>query len=49
MDDETKGAERNEHLRDIGRAVFGLGAIITWLCTIGYAVAGARKLLRRSD
>jgi hypothetical protein len=29
----------------IGRTVFGIGAIITWLCTIGFAVSGARKLL----
>lgn len=29
----------------IGRAAFGLGAIITWLCTAAYAVSGARKLL----
>jgi hypothetical protein len=28
----------------IGRTVFGLGAIIVWLCTIGFAVSGARKL-----
>ena len=26
------------------RAAFGVGAIICWLCTIGYAVSGLRKL-----
>jgi hypothetical protein len=31
----------------IGRAAFGIGAIISWLCTIGFAVVGARKLLGR--
>lgn len=31
----------------IGRTVFGIGAIITWLGTIGFAVFGARKLLGR--
>lgn len=30
----------------IGRIVFGFGAIICWLGTIAFAVAGARKLLR---
>ena len=29
----------------IGRTAFGIGAIIIWLCTIGFAVSGARKLL----
>jgi hypothetical protein len=32
----------------IGRTVFGIRAIITWLCTIAFAVFGARKLLGRS-
>lgn len=31
----------------IARIAFGIGAIIIWLATIGFAVAGARKLLRR--
>lgn len=31
----------------IGRIAFGIGAIIAWLCTLAYAVSGARKLLRR--
>ncbi len=31
----------------IGRAMFGIGAIITWLCTIAFAVSGARKLFGR--
>lgn len=29
------------------RAMFGFGALICWLGTIGFAVAGARKLMRR--
>jgi hypothetical protein len=32
----------------IGRALFGLSAIALWLCTLGLAVAGARKIMRRS-
>jgi hypothetical protein len=31
-----------------GRIVFGIGAIIVWLCTIAYAVSGARKLRGRT-
>ncbi|MGH8836214.1 MAG: hypothetical protein ACRDWG_14635, partial [Actinomycetes bacterium] len=27
-----------------GRIVFGIGAVIVWLCTLAYAVSGARKL-----
>ncbi len=30
----------------IARIAFGLGALICWLATIGFAVSGARKLLR---
>jgi hypothetical protein len=30
------------------RIMFGLGALICWLATIGYAVSGARKLLADS-
>ena len=30
----------------VGRIAFGIGAIICWLATIGYAVAGLRKLRR---
>jgi hypothetical protein len=33
----------------IGRAAFGVGALITWLATIAFAVSGARKLFRRSQ
>lgn len=29
----------------IARAMFGIGAIVVWLATIGFAVSGARKLL----
>ena len=29
----------------IGRTVFGIGAIMMWLATIGFVVSGARKLL----
>lgn len=29
----------------LARIMFGVGALICWLATIGYAVAGARKLL----
>jgi len=32
----------------IGRAAFGLGAVITWLCLIAVAVSGWRKLLDRN-
>jgi hypothetical protein len=31
-----------------GRIVFGIGAVILWLCTVAYAVAGARKLMGRA-
>jgi hypothetical protein len=31
----------------IGRAMFGLSAIVLWLCTIGMAVSGISKLIRR--
>jgi hypothetical protein len=31
----------------VGRIGFGIGAIITWLCTVAVAVAGARKLFPR--
>ena len=31
----------------VGRLAFGIGAIITWLCTIAVAVVGARKLFPR--
>ncbi len=31
----------------IGRTAFGIGALITWLGTIAFAVAGARKLFSR--
>ncbi len=30
----------------IGRIAFGIGAGIVWLCTIGFAVQGWRKLVR---
>jgi hypothetical protein len=33
----------------IGRTAFGIGALITWLGTIAFAVSGARKLFRRSQ
>ena len=33
----------------IGRTVFGIGALITWLATIAFTVSGARKLFRRSQ
>ena len=29
----------------IGRIAFGIGAVILWLCLIGFAVSGARKLI----
>jgi hypothetical protein len=29
-----------------GRIAFGIGAVIVWLSLIGYAVSGARKLLK---
>jgi hypothetical protein len=32
----------------IGRIAFGIGAVITWLCTIGFAVAGWRRLVQRA-
>jgi hypothetical protein len=31
----------------IGRTAFGIGAVIAWLATIAFAVAGARRLRRR--
>ena len=31
----------------LARFMFGFGALICWLATIGYAVQGGRKLLRR--
>jgi len=31
----------------IGRTVFGIGAVLTWLCLIALAVGGARKLFKR--
>jgi hypothetical protein len=31
----------------IGRTAFGIGAILTWLATIAFAVSGARKLRAR--
>ena len=31
----------------IARAMFGFGAVICWLATIGFAVSGARKLRGR--
>jgi len=31
----------------IGRIAFGIGAVILWLCLIGIAVSGARKLIGR--
>jgi hypothetical protein len=33
----------------VGRIVFGIGAALTWLCTIAMAVSGARKLFARSQ
>jgi len=30
----------------IGRIAFGIGALIAWLATIRFAIAGARKLIR---
>jgi hypothetical protein len=32
----------------LARIMFGFGALICWLATIGYAVQGGRKLMRRS-
>jgi hypothetical protein len=32
----------------VGRTAFGIGAVIIWLCTVGFAVSGARKLLGQS-
>lgn len=31
----------------IGRITFGIGAVIVWLCTIAFVVAGARKFFGR--
>jgi len=33
----------------VGRALFGFGAIICWLCTLAVAVAGARRLFKRDQ
>jgi hypothetical protein len=38
---------RRRDQASIGRVVFGIGAIVTWLATIAFAVVGARKLVRR--
>jgi hypothetical protein len=32
----------------VGRAAFGVGAVIVWVCTITFAVLGSKKLLGRS-
>jgi hypothetical protein len=32
----------------VGRAAFGVGAVIVWICTIGFAVLGGKKLFGRS-
>ena len=32
----------------IARIMFGFGALICWLATVGFAVSGARKLLHRT-
>jgi hypothetical protein len=32
-----------------GRIAFGFGAVLVWLCTLGYAFAGFRKLVKRRD
>jgi hypothetical protein len=31
----------------IGRTAFGIGAVIVWLCTLAFAVSGARRFLGR--
>ena len=31
----------------IARIMFGIGAVVCWLATLGFAVSGARKLIRR--
>jgi hypothetical protein len=31
----------------IGRTVFGVGAVVVWICTLAFAAWGARKLLER--
>lgn len=31
----------------IGRIVFGLGTVLTWLCVVAFAISGARKLFPR--
>jgi hypothetical protein len=31
----------------VGRIVFGIGAVVTWLCLAALAVGGARRILRR--
>jgi hypothetical protein len=31
-----------------GRAAFGIGAVTIWICTIGFAVLGGKKLFERS-
>jgi hypothetical protein len=32
----------------IGRIVFGIGAVLAWLCVVALAVNGARKLFPRT-
>lgn len=33
-----------------GRIAFGIGAVLVWICTIGFAIAGGRRLLgQRGD
>lgn len=32
----------------VGRAAFGIGAVIVWICAIGFAVLGGKKLFGRS-
>jgi hypothetical protein len=31
-----------------GRVMFGVGAVVMWLCTLVIAIDGARRLTRRS-
>ena len=33
----------------LGRVIFGLGAVVTWLCVIALAVNGVKKLFRREQ
>ena len=35
------------NMASIARIMFGIGAVICWLATFGFAVSGARKLIRR--